>query len=49
MRMKFSDPVTGFYRFDRLEMDYTYSVIAHDIYQSRNAIIKDKIAPVQMP
>ena len=48
MRMKYSDPVTGYYSFEYLEMGYTYSVIAHDVYQTRNAVIKDKIAPTPM-
>lgn len=48
MRMKFSDPNTGYYSFDNLEMGFTYSVIAQDTNQTRNAIIKDKIAPLQM-
>lgn len=45
MRMRFSDPVTGYYSFDALEMGYTYSVIAQDLHQNRNATIKDKITP----
>lgn len=49
MREKFSDPVTGYYRFDYVERGFTYSVIAHDTNQTLNATIKDRITPTPMP
>lgn len=48
MRMGTSDPVTGYYKFENLERVHTYSVIVHDLGQTLNATIKDKITPDPM-
>ena len=48
MRTGTSDPVTGYYKFENLERGKTYSVIVHDIGQTLNATIEDKITPDPM-
>lgn len=45
LRSTLSDPVTGAYSFQYLEMGREFFVVAHDHLGVHNAVIKDAIVP----
>lgn len=49
VQCKTNDPITGDYLFDFINMNSTYSIIAHDVVNNRSAVISSNRKPVKMP
>lgn len=44
-----SDATTGYYKFDYIEANWTYTVIAFDYEHNYRAVLGDNLTPVLIP